>query len=194
LKNPFAILQKPLAKSECGIAIVAGITPVKINIADVSHEYAELDTSGLKSAETGAVRILWKEDGTGSKWAVAQLGVSGKAAAAEYNGPFKVAYEDETLMLLGPDGDSGRYVENIIFMGLDKVLVDAQSISGSEGYVYLEVSYSSRWQVAVKSGAIPSQTNSKLYHPIAYLKAVEGGTFSITQIQQGIIHFPGRIL
>ena len=39
--KPFAVLQKPLAKKECGIALVAGITPVKINVSSESHEYAE---------------------------------------------------------------------------------------------------------------------------------------------------------
>jgi len=72
--KPFAVLQKPLAKKECGIALVAGITPVKINVSSESHEYAEASAAGLKSSDSGAVRILWKESGTGEKWAIANLG------------------------------------------------------------------------------------------------------------------------
>ena len=74
--KPFAVLQKPLAKKECGIALVAGITPVKINVTSESHEYAEASAAGLKSSDSGAVRILWKESGTGEKWAIANLGAA----------------------------------------------------------------------------------------------------------------------
>lgn len=80
-KKPFAVLQKPLAKSECGLAMIAGITPVKMDIGDVSHEFAELSADGLKSSETGTARILWKDEDTGLKWAVVHLGAASPSDA-----------------------------------------------------------------------------------------------------------------
>lgn len=81
--KPFAVLQKPLAKKECGIALVAGITPAKINVSSESHEYAEASADGLKSSDSGAVRILWKESGTGEKWAIVNLGSASPSGGDE---------------------------------------------------------------------------------------------------------------
>jgi hypothetical protein len=88
-KKPFAVLQKPLAKSECGLAMVSGITPVPINIVSAGHEYAELSADGLMTSETGSIRILWKETGTGDKWAVVHIGAASQPdaiTAVNYDG------------------------------------------------------------------------------------------------------------
>ena len=193
LSNPFGILQKPLKKDEVGSAMLSGVTPVKLNLLSETHEFAELDDNGLKSTDSGSVRILWKESGTGDKWAVILLGTGGKASG-EYDGAFKVGYEDGNLMLLGSNEDKGRYAENIIYLGLNKVTVPEQQITATEGYVYLEMTYSGSWQIKVKCGGLPSQTNEKIIHPVAYLKSTEIGEFAITQILRGILNFPGRIL
>ena len=70
ISKPFAIIQEPLGKSFVGDAMVAGVSPAKIAVSDESHAFAELAATGLQSAASGIVRILWKESGTGSKWAV----------------------------------------------------------------------------------------------------------------------------
>ncbi|MDD5698255.1 MAG: hypothetical protein PHH77_06520 [Victivallaceae bacterium] len=75
--KPFAILQVPLEAEKLGKALLQGITPVKVNIGNESHKYAKLDASELVSTSNGIGRILWKESGTGEKWALLQLGGGG---------------------------------------------------------------------------------------------------------------------
>jgi hypothetical protein len=97
ISNPFGILQRPIKKNHCGLAMISGITPVKINVESEEHEFAELDEDGLKSSDSGSIRILWKESGTdGNKWAVILLGAS--SAGFIYDGYFAVtnASEEET--------------------------------------------------------------------------------------------------
>ncbi len=78
------ILQQPIAYGDVGRAVLTGITPVKINVTDEDHEYATLEwnsgaypgmtyTDHLISANEGPAYILWKETGTGTKWAIVRL-------------------------------------------------------------------------------------------------------------------------
>jgi len=95
--RPIVILQKPLKENHCGAAMLSGITPVKINVESEEHEFAEVDVkNGLKSSESGSMRVLWKEPETGGKWAIIQIGAS--TAGFIYEGYFAVTNvsEDET--------------------------------------------------------------------------------------------------
>ena len=95
--RPIVVLQKPLKENHCGAAMLSGITPVKINVENEEHEFAELDVeNGLKSSESGSMRVLWKEPETGEKWAIIQIGAS--TAGFIYEGYFAVTNvsEDET--------------------------------------------------------------------------------------------------
>ena len=74
----FVILLEPIADCEIGMACVDGVVPVQVDVTDTEHEYADLDdgqTGWLASGISGSARILWKETGTGLKWAVVRLGV-----------------------------------------------------------------------------------------------------------------------
>jgi hypothetical protein len=79
---PFVVLQEPLAAGHFGIARILGLTRVKVNVTDAGHGYADCTTATdkLTSGATGPARILWKESGTGDKWAVVNL--LGQAAGA----------------------------------------------------------------------------------------------------------------
>jgi hypothetical protein len=73
----FAIFQAPCAQDNWAPALLSGVTPVKINVTDDSHGYADIavgDSEKLASAASGSATILWKESGTGEKWAVVRLG------------------------------------------------------------------------------------------------------------------------
>jgi hypothetical protein len=64
-----------------GRAMVAGTTPVKVNITSTSHRYAVADdgnTTNLVSAERGPFEILWPvpASGSGLQWAVVRFPVS----------------------------------------------------------------------------------------------------------------------
>lgn len=72
---PFVVVQEPLSADGFGIARLLGLTRVQIEVSDAAHEYADCTTltTKLTSGTTGPARILWKEAGTGTKWAVVNL-------------------------------------------------------------------------------------------------------------------------
>ncbi|MBI9017379.1 MAG: hypothetical protein JEZ07_08985 [Phycisphaerae bacterium] len=76
---PFVIVQEPIAAGEVGRALVTGITVSPILVTDDTHKYAGV-ASGvpfLQSSDSGTVTILWKQSGTGVKWAMVRLGTAG---------------------------------------------------------------------------------------------------------------------
>lgn len=90
----FAILQEPLANGVIGSAIVDGVTPCKLYVANQYHEYADVkagDKTQLTSSLWGAAQIVWREGATAagtSEWAIVRIGtpspqqVLGKTDAA----------------------------------------------------------------------------------------------------------------
>jgi len=69
----FVILQEPIRAGALGKAMAFGISPVMLNVIADNHKYAGVvnaQTSTLKTAATGAARILYKEAGVGQKWAM----------------------------------------------------------------------------------------------------------------------------
>lgn len=75
----FVILLEPAPSGGIVRAVVAGVSIVKVNVIAAAHEFAEVkagDAAKLDSAAQGTARILWKESGTGDKWAIVRLGES----------------------------------------------------------------------------------------------------------------------
>ena len=57
--------------------VLSGVCPVKVDVANANHWHADIadnSAANLKSGGGGAAQILWKESGTGVKWAVVRLG------------------------------------------------------------------------------------------------------------------------
>lgn len=75
-----AILLEPIRSNKIGRAVISGAVQVQVNVTNAGHKYATptaADATKLTSAAAasqGAVEILWKESGTGTKWAVVRLG------------------------------------------------------------------------------------------------------------------------
>ncbi|MCD4824007.1 MAG: hypothetical protein K8S55_05330, partial [Phycisphaerae bacterium] len=75
-RGKFVVLLEPLASGKIGRAMVSGVTQVKINIIDDTHEFADIDagdTTRLASGTRGSAQILWVEDYEGEKWAIVRL-------------------------------------------------------------------------------------------------------------------------
>ncbi|OHB51767.1 MAG: hypothetical protein A2Y12_01395 [Planctomycetes bacterium GWF2_42_9] len=73
----FVVTCEPIAAGAIGRAYAAGFVVVKINVIDEAHTCADIETDDkakLKSAESGAAVILWKESGTGDKWGIIRFG------------------------------------------------------------------------------------------------------------------------
>ena len=74
----FVVLLEPLKADGVGLAFAQGLCPVKVTVESEEHGYADVndgEAATLKSGPSGAAQILWKEAGTGEKWAVVRLGV-----------------------------------------------------------------------------------------------------------------------
>ena len=71
----FAVVQETLPAGKIGRAVFAGITVAKIDVVDEGHDYADADSSAtmLTSGGSGGARILYKESGTGTKWAIIRI-------------------------------------------------------------------------------------------------------------------------
>jgi len=90
----FVVLLGPLRAGTIGLACAAGVCPVKINIVDESHSFADVNdglAGSLKSGLTGAATILWKQSGTGQKWAIVRLGTPSGARGGTTTFPAKLS-------------------------------------------------------------------------------------------------------
>ena len=73
----FVVLLEPIRSGAIGKASIAGVLPAWIDVVDEDHPFADVkhaSTELLQSREDGAAQILWKEEGTGEKWAIVLLG------------------------------------------------------------------------------------------------------------------------
>ena len=69
----FVILAEPIKTGAMGVAFITGVVQVKINVTDAAHPFADVknaDATQLASGVAGGAQILWKESGTGGKWAI----------------------------------------------------------------------------------------------------------------------------
>jgi hypothetical protein len=89
-KSRFVVLIEPIAKDGFGRGYIDGVCPAVVEMTDAGDQFADVkdnDATTLKSGPDGSARILWKEQESGSTWAVVQLGVGGGGITApQYQG------------------------------------------------------------------------------------------------------------
>jgi len=81
----FVVLLEPIPAGRIGRAMAGGVVQVQIDVTDSGHGFAEVknsDPAKLASGATGSAVILWKESGTGTKWAIIRIGGGDKAGTA----------------------------------------------------------------------------------------------------------------
>lgn len=80
--KPFAIAQETLAAGTIGRCLVNGPTPARLNVTEESFVTAGPagDVGAITTAPNGPARILWREPGTGLKWAIINIGPRTHAA------------------------------------------------------------------------------------------------------------------
>jgi len=107
----FAILLEPIGTGKIGLCVLAGVTPVQIDITDADHGWADVkdgDATQLQSGESGGGQILWVEAGTGTKWAIVRLGPSIEATAlAVRHGCLVVAHTTGKELSVYPADEDG---------------------------------------------------------------------------------------
>ncbi len=72
----FVVLLEPIAAGAIGKAVVSGVCPVQVDVQKEEDQWADVkddDATALKSGSFGGAAILWKESGTGAKWAVVRV-------------------------------------------------------------------------------------------------------------------------
>ena len=181
-----------------------------LNLPDIQTGEDITRKGGWLNALKREVQRLGKIKGDGSNIAVSDDGGGitvrlmqkanispSESIAYAYAGPFAVTKKDDTTVtLLGNHSDEGRGWTNYVTAGLSAVTVaeqDKGSITSS-GYLYLDVSYSSGYSVAVAFGSLPSQSSTHYYHPIAYITCVDSKISSIDQLQYGNVYIAGRVV
>lgn len=119
----FVVARGPIKDGAIGLCVVHGVTPVRILIGDEDHGFADVkaDETVLVSTGAGGTVILWKEDGTGEKWAVVEIGrpprdrfVAILGDGEEITGEkFRWRYPwDEARLDGDPESDTfGRYIK-----------------------------------------------------------------------------------
>lgn len=74
----FVILLEPIPNQRIGRGLVIGVSPVQVNVVNANDTHADVadgEMAHLESGTSGPAMILWKESGTGVKWALVKLGV-----------------------------------------------------------------------------------------------------------------------
>jgi hypothetical protein len=84
-QGKFVICSEPIGKGKIGLAWASGTCQVQINVNDANHLFATVkdnDAAMLDSAASGPISILWKQAGTGTRWAIVRFGASGGGTSA----------------------------------------------------------------------------------------------------------------
>lgn len=144
--------------------------------------------------------ILAEDTGHGYKFHLTdkQPTSSASASSYSYSGPFAVVQNGDTAVTVyGYNDESDRYFRDYIILGTaieELAEQDVESIT-TDGYVYLNISYSAGWVIVPEfAAAIPAQDSTHIYHPLAFIKCTDSVITSILQVQYGIVHFPARVL
>jgi hypothetical protein len=72
----FVVALQPIKPGKLGRCVLTGVTPARVLIANETDTTCELSAgeSVLAGTPMGGIPILWKEAGTGEKWAVIEMG------------------------------------------------------------------------------------------------------------------------
>lgn len=100
-RGQFAVLMEPVKSGEIAAACVSGIVPARIDVQEEIHPRADVvaNSTRLTSGYHGAAEILWKEQGTGAKWALVKIGVGE---------PLGVSFIVRLEQVGGEAGDNGE--------------------------------------------------------------------------------------
>lgn len=86
----FVVLSEPVAAGAIGRAFVDGVCPVRVEMIDEAHGFADAaagETDTLRSADSGTAQLLWvqpveQRDDPAIAWTVARIGGGGAAGSA----------------------------------------------------------------------------------------------------------------
>lgn len=125
-EETIVVVGEPVPDGATGFGHVLGIVWAKLDVGDEGHTHAAPAASStkLKSAASGPAKIIWKDAGTGEKWAQLLLGGAGTSlqpvvitssvAAATYDdatNEWEPATTTVSRLVAHEDGDGKRKIE-----------------------------------------------------------------------------------
>jgi hypothetical protein len=164
--SAFAIMQRPTADGSIGLARISGDSFCKIDVVDAGHGYADAitaDYAKLQSkAAPGLAQILWKESGTGTKWALVRFNPGGTS----------VGYQNDGL-------HSGGIVD-----------IDINHEDHPGGKVHLVTVDPTIEQVTINLPNMPIDTESNIYYVVVYFYnqlAYDAGEWPTRDYDYGVV-------
>jgi len=100
--RPFLITMEPIQGGSLGRAVASGLAVVQVSVSSASHWRAKPSagvTANLVSAASGGVPILWKESGTGTKWAMVLLDFGDDSRSADCSDMLGLVRADKCLRM-----------------------------------------------------------------------------------------------
>lgn len=93
----FVVAVEPIPAGTIGKAVASGLAHVLLEVADADHQWADVTNSSaakLTTGFTGSARIVWKQSGTGEKWAIVRLS---NASTGVVDNPHELeGFDDDT--------------------------------------------------------------------------------------------------
>ncbi|OQB76318.1 MAG: hypothetical protein BWX88_05360 [Planctomycetes bacterium ADurb.Bin126] len=149
----FVVLLEPILRGALGKAVVAGVCPVQVYVQNEKDEWADVkdqDPTALASGSVGGAFILWKEGGTGKKWAVVRVSNLRRDAVVKLTGNAEGGGKYTGKLLTGrsesdPTVDLGMpeaMVEgaDCLFLNMEEDSLPTHWLAtgGQDGYAYVE--------------------------------------------------------
>jgi hypothetical protein len=185
----FVVLLEPLASSAIGLACIAGVCPVRVEMINEAHRCAEVkpdDASKLKSSVVGSAQLLWVEP-AGERadptiaWAVARLGVPATSQRFRIkDGGHLFEYGQYDIIMcnaVDEQGNPGELDTPVAVPWWFRRSVWNGRTRSSVTYSYV----SNQWQIrtATRGGASQSQKITPYYIPGDELLAVAAETGAV---------------
>ena len=124
-RGRFVVCLEPIAAGAIGRAWISGVCQVQVDIAAAGNQFCDVlanDRTKLKSAGSGAARILYREGtGTGTKWCIVRLGDGGgELRIGKYTGSSAWAKHTTATVEVWENGtppnetSSSQTIENVV--------------------------------------------------------------------------------
>ena len=138
--SAFVVVQGPIGSGVGRQAVLTGLTWCKVNVASEADTHATTidgDNEKLQGGSSG-VQIVWKESGTGEKWALVLLGGGGSGSTIVWGQlintvPANSILEEECVERESKPGDGGEWFAFMLDDDDEKIKVWAGNPSLNSG-------------------------------------------------------------
>lgn len=115
-RTQFVVMQEPVKADRIGEGLLVGLTQVQLDVVNALHTRADVKNSTLtmlQSNSYGRAEILWKESGTGTKWATVRLGEGFQRCLGKTDASHAKGASGTVSLYSGTPGSEGDTTENL---------------------------------------------------------------------------------